>query len=145
MTYSQWFGVSKHLITATMIDALSVDYYGRIPITFYGVVATNAPSQEIRPFKPSGYISNDNTLLTLWLNFSVTVSNDGSRVIPSPNRFGPHPLNQFTILCLAHMLLNQRLDGTNSFMAAFLLPSRKMSYNYISRTDDLEPSLHLTN
>jgi hypothetical protein len=94
-----------------MVDALSVDYYGMIPITFYGVVVMNAPWQEMTPFKPSGYISNNNTLLTFWLNFFVTVSNDGSRIIPSLDRFGPHPSSQFTILCLVHMLLNQRLDG----------------------------------
>jgi hypothetical protein len=110
---------------------------------FYGVVAMTLPWQEIRPFKLSSYISNDNTLLTLWLNFSVTVSNDGSCITPSPDRFGPHPLNQFTFLFLAHMLLNQRLDGTNSFVAA-LLPSGKMPSSCNIRTGDLEPSLHLT-
>jgi hypothetical protein len=100
----------------------------------------NTPWQEIRPFTIFGYISNDNTLLTFWLNFSVIVSNDGSCVTQSPDWYGPHPLNQFTILCLTHMLLNQRFDGTNSFVAA-LLPSQKMLYNCIIRTDNPEPSL----
>jgi hypothetical protein len=127
-----------------MVVVLYVDYYGRIPITFYGAVATNELWHETRLFKLSGYISNDSILLTLWLNLFVTASNDGSRVTPSPARVGPHPKNRFTVLFFAPMLLNPRSDGTNSFVVALLI-SGKMPSNCTIRTDDLVPSLHLTN
>jgi hypothetical protein len=43
-----------------MVVALYVYYHGRIPITFYGVVAMNKLWHEIRLCKLSGCISKDN-------------------------------------------------------------------------------------
>jgi hypothetical protein len=138
MTYSPW-----PVITVMMIVVLYVDYFGTISITFSGVVATNKLWRTTN-CKLSSYISNNNTPLMLWLTSFVTAYNNGSHITPSPALVGPHPLNQFIDLFLATLLLNPRLDETNSFVA-ILLNSGKMLSNCIIRTADLAPSSHLTN
>jgi hypothetical protein len=126
------------------VDVLYVDYYGRIPTMFYDAVARTAPWQEIKLYTHFGYISNDNTLPIFWPNFSVIAFNDGSHDTQSSAQSGPHPLNPFTVLCLVPLLLNQKLDGINSFVDA-LPPIGKMSYTCTIRIDDPVPSLPLTN
>jgi hypothetical protein len=68
------------------VDVLYVDYYGRIPTTFYNAVVMTAPWQEIKLYTHFGYISNDNTLLIFWPNFSVIAFNDGSQDTQSSAR-----------------------------------------------------------